>query len=176
MVNFCSFNDHNPEATAPRGYQPVGPDRSMFHPFCRLNDERPPTERFETAFRTCLRRWFSQYRKTFRGDELYSPSCQRLTRPAPSYPYVRTAFHPGSAPRRALAKHYRTLPPVFPSNEGNLIYCLPTTGHFFVATARTFVVFSSRRLLGRTTSLLKLIRDHSRSSFTKAHRESRQFT
>jgi len=49
-----------------------------------------------------FRRWFSQYRKAILRDELYAPSCQRLTRPTPYtpvyMPYIRTAFHPVGAP------------------------------------------------------------------------------
>lgn len=106
----------------------------MFHPFCRSTGERPPTERVETAFGACLRRWFSQYRKTFLGDELYSPSCQRLTRPAPFLPPCSRRFSPRSAPRRALAKHCldtstrRSFCP-----RGNLIYCPPVVSILLTA-------------------------------------------
>lgn len=46
----------------------------------------------------------------FGGDELYSPSCQRLTRARPLL--APAAFHPDRAPCRALVKHRRrTLAP-----------------------------------------------------------------
>lgn len=92
------------------------PDRrSILHPFCRSNGERP---NIHDLIQNVFRWWFSQHRKAIRRDELYAPSCQRLTRPAspslflsPSYIYA--SLFTQLAPRRALAKQYRTLLPVF---------------------------------------------------------------
>ena len=82
---------------------------------------RPPTARRAT-FTACLRRagGFHRNRKTIRGDELHSPSCQRLTRPALFLPLCSRRFSPRQTPRRALVKHCRTLAPVVPSAQGKL--------------------------------------------------------
>lgn len=98
-----------------RGSVPDSPiDPSSILP----RERRTPTDRTwstGTLFRTCFAGGF--HRKAIRRDELYAPSCQRLTRrtgPLPFGPprltYVcvyartRTAFHLASAPRGALAK------------------------------------------------------------------------
>lgn len=68
----------------------------------QLNDERPRTEHIHDLIRNMFRRWFSQHRKAILRDELYAPSCQRLTRPAPLCTYTcltyAPSFHPVGAP------------------------------------------------------------------------------
>lgn len=90
--------------------------RSILHPFCRSNGERPQTEH---------PRPYSERVSpvVFTAPEGHSTrwairaflSAANETRPSPSYIYA--PLFTQLAPRRALAKQHRTLPPIFVLEE-----------------------------------------------------------
>lgn len=106
-------------------------DRSFIHFAAQTANAHGPN--IHNLIQNVFRRWFSQHRKAIRRDELYAPSCQRLTRPAPfAVLYIRTAFHPVGAP----PCFSQTVPDISTdprAGRGNVIYCsLRTAEHFFL--------------------------------------------
>lgn len=122
--------------------------RSIFHLFCRSNGERP---NIHDLIQNVFRWWFSQHRKAIRLDELYAPSCQRLTRPASfslslslAVLYIRTAFHPVGAPS-CFSQTVSDTSTGLRTGKGNLIYCPRTAEHFSLIGPRTFLSRSLSR-------------------------------
>ncbi|TGZ50935.1 hypothetical protein DBV15_11020 [Temnothorax longispinosus] len=112
IINETSATNLGQGAFAPRGGSV--PDSSIdLSSILPLKRQTPTEPNIHDLIQNVFRRWFSQHRKAIRRDELYAPSCQRLTRPAPfAVLYIYAPLFTQLAPRRALAKQYRTLPPI----------------------------------------------------------------
>jgi len=126
-------------------------DRSFIHFAAQTANAHRPN--IHDLIQNVFRRWFSQHRKAIRRDELYAPSCQRLTRPAPfAVLYIRTAFHPVGAP----SCFSQTVPDTSTdprAGRGNLIYCPNRRTFSFSSAQRTFL----SRSLSRQVALVSKV-------------------
>lgn len=136
VPSFCINRSKTSGVCATWRYSSGFNDRSFIHFAAQTANAHRPN--IHDLIQNVFRRWFSQQRKAIRRDELYAPSCQRLTRPAPfAVLYVRTAFYPVGAP----SCFSQTVPDTSTDSRagrGNLIYCSRTVEHFFLIGPENF--------------------------------------
>jgi len=135
------------------GVSRVDTRRSILYPlFCRSNDERPGT--------WAKQPWpYSEYTVSpvvFTVPEGHSTRwairafLSAANETHPLYVYIRLIYAPlftQSAPRRALAKQYRTLPPILAEpGRGSLIYCPRTRFFSFICPTSGNLPLDEREL------------------------------
>lgn len=128
--------------------------------FCRLNDERPQIKYPWPYSKYVSPVVFTAHRKAILRDELYAPSSQRLTRDPPLlYMYICILCIPlfiQLAPRRALAKQYRTLSPILGLQEESW-FTAHRSLRISLSSALRGETFLSRLLSGRIASSLSKV-------------------